>query len=56
MTWGTRHLDMRESAQALRLDGFEMNAQGDGLAARQSPIGGSYAPEGTQVLVTFEMP
>lgn len=32
-------LDMRESAQALRLDGFEMNAQGDGLAARQSPIG-----------------
>ena len=49
-------LDMRESAQALRLDGFEMNAQGDGLAARQSPIGGSYAPEGTQVLVTFEMP
>ena len=49
-------LDMRESAQALRLEGFEMNAQGDGLAARQSPIGGSYAPEGTQVLVTFEMP
>ena len=49
-------LDMRESAQALRLNGFEMNAQGDGLAARQSPIGGSYAPEGTQVLVTFEMP
>ena len=44
------------SAQALRLEGFEMNAQGDGLAARQSPIGGSYAPEGTQVLVTFEMP
>ena len=49
-------LDMRQSAQELRLNGFEMNAQGDGLAARQNPIGGSYAPEGTQVLVTFEMP
>ena len=49
-------LDMRRCAQEIRLSGFEMNAQGDGLAAEQSPAGGSYAPTGTRVLVTFEMP
>ena len=30
-------LDMRESAQALRLDGFEMNAQGDGRGQTKPP-------------------
>ena len=49
-------MGMRECAQTLRRNGFEMNAQGDGLAARQSPAGGAYAPAGTQVLVTFEVP
>ena len=49
-------MGMRECAQTLRKNGFEMNAQGDGLAARQSPAGGTYAPAGTQVLVTFEVP
>ena len=49
-------MGMRECAQTLRRNGFEMNAQGDGLAARQSPAGGTYAPAGTQVLVTFEVP
>lgn len=49
-------LDMRRCAQEIRLGGFEMNAQGEGLAAGQSPAGGSYAPTGTQVRVTFEMP
>lgn len=49
-------LDMRRCAQEIRLSGFEMNAQGEGLAAGQSPAGGSYAPTGTQVRVTFEMP
>ena len=49
-------MGMRECAQTLRRNGFEMNAQGDGLATRQSPAGGAYAPAGTQVLVTFEVP
>lgn len=49
-------LDMRRCAQEIRLSGFEMNAQGEGLAAGQSPAGGSYAPTGTQVRVMFEMP
>lgn len=49
-------MGMRECAQTLRRNGFEMNAQGDGLAARQSPAGGTYAPAGTRVLVTFEVP
>ena len=49
-------MGMRECAQTLRRNGFEMNAQGDGLAARQSPMGGTYAPAGTRVLVTFEVP
>ena len=49
-------LDMRRCAQEIRLSGFEMNAQGEGLAAGQSPAGGSYALTGTQVRVTFEMP
>ena len=49
-------MGMRECAQTLRRNGFEMNAQGNGLATRQSPAGGAYAPAGTQVLVTFEVP
>ena len=49
-------MGMRECAQTLRKNGFEMNAQGDGLAARQNPAAGTYVPTGTQVLVTFEVP
>ena len=49
-------LPMRECAQALRESGLAMQAQGDGLAVRQSPAAGSYAPEGSTVKVTFETP
>ena len=49
-------LGMRECAQTLRLDGFEMEALGDGLAKRQKPPAGSYAETGTKVTVTFEVP
>ena len=49
-------MPMRECAQALRESGLAMQAQGDGLAVRQSPAAGSYAPEGSSVTVTFEAP
>lgn len=49
-------LGMRECAQMLRLDGFEMEALGDGLAKRQKPPAGNYAQTGTKVTVTFEVP
>lgn len=49
-------LGMRECAQTLRLEGFEMEALGDGLAKRQKPPAGSYAETGTKVTVTFEVP
>lgn len=49
-------LPVRECAQALREQGLEMNAQGDGIAVRQSPAAGRYAPAGDTVTVTFEVP
>ena len=49
-------LPMRECAQALRESGLDMQAIGDGLAVRQSPAAGAYAPEGSTVTVTFEAP
>ena len=49
-------LPVRESAQALRQSGLELDAQGDGIAVRQRPPAGAYAAEGTAVTVTFEVP
>ena len=49
-------LPARESAQALRQSGLELDAQGDGIAVRQRPPAGAYAAEGTAVTVTFEVP
>ncbi len=49
-------LSMVEAARALRLRGFDMEISGSGLAVRQSPAAGSYAPGGTAVKVTFELP
>ena len=49
-------LPVRESAQALRESGFAMDAQGTGIAIRQSPAAGRYAEAGTRVTVTFEVP
>lgn len=49
-------MGMRECAQTLRLAGFEMDAQGDGMAVRQSPAAGAYAAAGGTVTVTFEVP
>lgn len=49
-------LPVRESAQALRQSGLELDAQGDGIAVRQRPPAGAYAVEGTAVTVTFEVP
>ncbi|MBR4540408.1 MAG: PASTA domain-containing protein [Clostridia bacterium] len=49
-------LSMVEAARQLRARGFEMEISGSGLAVRQSPAGGSYAPGGSTVKVTFELP
>ena len=49
-------LPVRESAQALRESNLEMNAQGDGIAVRQSPSAGKYTAAGDTVTVTFEVP
>ena len=49
-------MPVRESAQALRESGFEMAAQGNGIAIRQSPAAGRYAEAGSTVEVTFEVP
>jgi len=49
-------LSMAEAARQLRARGFDMEIAGSGLAVRQSPAGGSYAPGGSTVKVTFELP
>ena len=49
-------LSMVEAARQLRLRGFDMEISGTGVAVRQSPAGGSYAPGGSTVKVTFELP
>lgn len=49
-------LPARECAQALRQSGLEMDAQGDGIAVKQSPAAGKYAAQGDTVTVTFEVP
>ena len=49
-------LPVRECAQALRESGFAMDAQGTGIAIRQSPAAGRYAEAGSTVTVTFDVP
>ena len=49
-------LSMVEAARQLRARGFDMEIAGSGLAVRQTPAGGSYAPGGSVVKVTFELP
>ena len=50
------NMSMRNAARTLREAGLVLSAQGDGLAARQSPAAGQYVPAGETVTVTFEMP
>ena len=49
-------LSMAEAARQLRARGFDMEISGSGVAVRQTPAGGSYAPGGSTVKVTFELP
>lgn len=45
-----------EASRALRARGFEMTLSGSGIAVKQSPVAGAYAPAGSQVTVTFAVP
>ena len=49
-------LSMVEAGRQLRARGFEMEISGSGIAARQEPAAGAYAPIGDTVKVTFELP
>jgi len=49
-------LPVRESAQALRQSGLSLEAQGNGIAVRQSPAAGTYAAAGDTVTVEFRVP
>ena len=46
----------RESAQALREAGLMLDAQGDGIAIKQSPAAGTYAAAGDTVTVIYREP
>lgn len=50
------NMTMRNASKTLREAGLVMQAQGEGLAARQSPAAGQYVPAGETVTVTFEIP
>ena len=50
------NMSMRSASRTLREAGLVMQAQGEGLAARQSPAAGHYVPSGETVTVTFEIP
>ena len=45
-----------EASRTLRYRGFDLNLIGSGVAVKQSPVAGAFAPEGSQVTVTFSMP
>ena len=49
-------LPVRESAQAMRSAGLALNAQGDGIAVKQSLAAGTYAAAGDTVTVEFRVP
>jgi len=50
------NLSMRNAAKAIREAGLVMQAQGEGIAIRQSPAAGGYAATGQTVTVTFDIP
>ena len=50
------NMSMRSAAKTLREAGLVMQAQGDGIAVRQSPAAGGYTTPGQTVTVTFDMP
>ena len=45
-----------EASRTLRYRGFDLNLIGSGVAVKQLPVAGAFAPEGSQVTVTFSMP
>jgi len=49
-------LPVRESAQALRQSGLGFEANGNGIAVKQSPAAGTYAAAGDTVTVEFRVP
>ena len=49
-------LSMVEAGRQLRARGLEMEVEGSGLAVRQAPGAGGYAPLGSTVQVYFELP
>ena len=49
-------LSMVQASRTLRARGLEMALSGSGLAVRQMPAAGSYAPRDTEVEVVFEFP
>ena len=49
-------LPVRESAQAMRSAGLALDAQGDGIAVKQSPAAGTYAAAGDTVTVEYRVP
>ena len=49
-------LPVREGAQALRSAGLALDAQGDGIAVKQSPAAGTYAAAGDTVTVEYRVP
>ena len=51
-----RGMSVVEASRALRARGFELNLLGSGVAVKQSPVAGAFAPAGSQVTVTFAMP
>ena len=49
-------MSMVEAGRQLRARGFQMEVSGSGVAVRQEPAAGAYAPLGDTVKVTFELP
>ncbi|MBR5232046.1 MAG: PASTA domain-containing protein [Clostridia bacterium] len=45
-----------EASRILRARGFELKLEGSGIAVKQSPAAGAYAPAGSSVTVTFSVP
>jgi beta-lactam-binding protein with PASTA domain len=53
---GVKGLSMVEAGRQLRARGFEMEISGTGLAVRQEPAAGTFAPPESRVKVYFERP
>lgn len=49
-----RGLSMVDASRVLRARGLQMELAGSGLAVKQTPAAGAYAPPGTKVKVQFE--